>query len=416
MGSLMRRLAPILVGTVAGAMALAFHAGTGFWYDEAHPARLASLTFPRAMAGATQDIHPIGWIVWAWLAHHLPVPAEFALRGAGCALFGLAAGLLARRSIPCVGAVLLVPGLVETVGLARPHGLLASVGVAIAGVGLETAPILFAALVVGAVATHALGPAVAAGALLGTTGLRLRWRWVAGIGVVSAAMVGGWGFQARAYVAAPWYAPGGVQGWLASLGGWVPATGVVAALLVCRPAERALFVPLALALAAAAGEALGIGMEPGKIAPAILAAAVASLASGRRPALGAAIAAGAFLFSQRTPWDRPDLREAATVVASVPGHVPVVAVWASELNYYHRTPPALPGSTDPADNAERLRRVMGVSAANCVLYVGIPGTAPDGPLDGGTDFLAAARPRGLVVRLYGREGCEVPADPAWERR
>lgn len=416
---------PALLAALALALVLPGLDRHGFWFDEAHTARLAALDWPRLLDAAQRDIHPPGWPILAGLLSSLPIPAEWALRlPAALAFAGLVAMVGARSWWAGLALVLYGP-LVEQATQGRPYVLLALglVGVArlVEGRGWGWCGLLVA----GVASLHALGAALGAATLLATVPFArphrrdLVWLLAPPL-LVCAAWLPRFLTTATAYTRAPWYPTSSAADWwiVTDAGG-----GALAALFVVIGAAldrnlRSLLPGAFVALLLAAAESAGLGVELRKTGIVVLPLLLGGLGASRGARI-AAIAGTAALgaASVRMP-DRPDLRAAEAAVAELAEPLPVIAVFASEAAWYLRSPAPLPSYREPAPIAARIAEVLRTHPVACVVSVALPGTFPsEDLLAPGQRTVLLADVTGLDVRVVGTERCDPrTVGGRWHRR
>ena len=403
------------LGLVALGGCLARINAHGLWFDEAYTARIASLAPDRVLRGALADIHPPGWPLLSALMLRLPLPSEVALRLPSTLAFTLLVGWLGSRH-PLLGlAALLAAPLVDQATQGRPYMLLAA-GLVLCSALLARGRWGSGGLVAGAVASlHALGGALVAPVVLvhAILGRPSRASALRGLGAALLLTVG-WlpSFVSNTlhYLDNPWYRPADPTAWWIITDGWPGLVGLGIWLLTRRMAWRALSPGLAVLAALVALEALGLGVEVRKtgivVLPLLLAGAGAAEAEGRAWLGQLALVLGLGLSSVQID-DRPDLRQAADALAALGGHVPVVAVFASETAFYLRTPAPLPSRIEPAEIATRVAEALAAQGGPCLAAISLPGTFPDAStLPDGLQTIATATITGLDLRLLGHEPCK----------
>ncbi len=389
----------------------------GLWFDEAYTARVAALDWPRLLDGAQRDIHPPGWPLLAGLMLRFPLTPEWALRLPAAICFAALVVLVGMRNVWGGVALLLYGPLVEQAGQARPYvplalGLAAIVGLAERGHWRR------AGIVVAGVASlHALGGPLGGVTLLAAAAVRRpRWRdvgWSVGVPVIlSAWWLPAFVRSAASYAAAPWYGRSTPADWwiVTDAGGGAVVVALLIGAAAVGRASRGLAPAVAVLTMLACMDLLGIGVEIRKTGIVVLPLLLTELTASRHGRL-AALASVAVLgvTSVRIP-DRPDLREAGRAISALDRPLPVVSVFASEAAWYIRSPAPLPSYREPTAIAARIREVIELDEAGCIVAVSLPGTFPSPEdLPSGTRTVLEAGVTGLDVRVVGTEGCDVQA-------
>lgn len=408
---------PWVIAAVGVVVSLLRAGKTGLWFDEAWTARVASLSFQRALAGAAVDVHPPGWVLVEWLAIRLPVPMEFAARLPSCVAFGVIAAIAARRH-PLLGlAVLFHLPLLDLAAQGRPYAALAAC-MAILVIATEAKAYLIAGLIAGfAASLHGAGPLLVGVAMAALVPWRKLSSLEVGVLLASAIVpqlwwVPSWTARIASYPGDPFYVAKSLfVGWWSIGDGWIGLVACVVAVgISARPrvAAAAVFVVAALLIP----EVIGYGMEVRKLGVIVAPLLLLAVGDGPRKHLAAALVLVGLAVSTARIDVRPDLRAAADALAALPPGTPVASVYASETRLYVRRPGPVSAPLAPDRFAQRIADLSDATGRACVAATALPGGVPQ---EGGLTLptVAWAPVEGLEVRLYGGSECRVGLAAPW---
>lgn len=391
--------------------------GSGFWYDEAYTARLASLSFQRSILGAMQDIHPPGWTIISWLSHHIPfISTEIAQRMPSVLGFGAIAWLLSRRSVVPAAALLFHSSFVDQASQGRAY-IVIPLGLLLILLYTERGRYRTAALLtVGVASLHTVSILLSITVLV----INIQWnqvsrRMLAECGAILVLGTAWWMPDLMSaivdYSRSPWYQSASLNEWLSITDGVIGLFVTIPCILLSGSANRRLLVTIVvLSLELIIPDLLGLGMKPDRLGLSLIMFGALLIGRSTSNRFMPSIFLAGIVVSSAPVSTRPDLRAAQRVIDELPLRAPVLAWHASEFNYYQRLPASIWVPNSPEGSQDRANQVAHETGSECIIVVTTWGNSPSGQ-DRELSVIAGAEVPGLELRLLGTTACRPPHLP-----